>query len=428
MNMAATWAGLATRPAASLTRHSLAVVLAGGRGSRLGDLTAQRAKPAVPFGGSARIIDFALSNALNSGIRRVGIATQYKAFSLIQHLHRAWSFLRPERNESLDILPASQRVAEDRWYQGTADAVYQNLDILSTYDCEQVIVLAGDHVYKMDYSVILAEQAESGADVVIACLEVPREEASAFGVVDVDEHDRIVRFIEKPNDPPGMPDKPDRSFVSMGIYVFRTDFLFDLLRQDAENEDSGHDFGHDLIPYIVRHGHARVHRFSRSCVKSTPRADDYWRDVGTLDTYFEANLDLTNVLPQFDLYDADWPIWTSMEMLPPAKFVHDVDGRRGYATGSLVSPGCIVSGATVRNSLLSSRVRVKSYAQLDRVVALPGTVIGQQARLRDVILDGDLVVPRGLVVGEDPAHDAERFHRTEKGVCLITREMLERLE
>jgi glucose-1-phosphate adenylyltransferase len=410
-----------------LARNTLALVLAGGRGSRLRELTDRRAKPAVHFGGTARIIDFALSNALNSGIRRIGVATQYKAHSLIRHLQRGWTFLRTERNESFDILPASQQVAEDQWYEGTADAVFQNLEIIERYPVEHVVVLAGDHVYKMDYGPMLEQHVGAGADVTVGCIEVLREQAVAFGVMRVDGEDRIEHFIEKPNDPPGLPDRPDRALASMGIYVFDAGFLYDQLRRDAGEPASAHDFGRDIIPYIARHGKAVAHRFSRSCVKSSPAAEDYWRDVGTLDAYFEANLDLTSVVPELNLYDRTWPIWTTTEMLPPAKFVHDVEGRRGQATASLVSNGCIVSGARVRNSLLATGVRVNSWAELDQAVILPYVEVGRGARLRNVIVDSDVRIPPGLVVGEEPDLDARRFRRTEKGVCLITQAMLDRL-
>ena len=421
---------LPLRPHAALAgvlRNTLALVLAGGRGARLKELTDRRAKPAVPFGGTARIIDFALSNAINSGIRRIGIATQYKAHSLIRHLQRGWTFLRSERNESFDILPASQRTSDGRWYQGTADAVFQNLDILERYPVDHVVVLAGDHVYKMDYASMLAQHLDSRADVTVGCVEVPRSTATGFGVMRVDDTLRIERFIEKPNDPPGIPDDPDRALASMGIYVFQVPFLYDQLRRDAEDPYSQHDFGHDLIPYLVQHGRAVAHRLSRSAVRSDPQAEAYWRDVGTLDAFFEANLDLTSVLPALDLYDRRWPIWTTTEMLPPAKFVHDEDGRRGTAISSLVANGCIVSGANVRRSLLSTGVRVNSFAEIERAVILPHAQIGRGARLRDVIVDAGVRVPPGLVVGQDPALDERRFRRTEKGVCLITQAMLDRL-
>jgi glucose-1-phosphate adenylyltransferase len=410
-----------------LARTAMAYVLAGGRGSRLMELTDRRAKPAVYFGGKSRIIDFALSNALNSGIRRIGVATQYKAHSLIRHLNRGWNFFRVERNESFDILPASQRVSETEWYAGTADAVYQNIDIIESYGPEHIVILAGDHIYKMDYEPMLQMHEEREADVTVGCIEVPRSEASAFGVMQTDATDRIVAFLEKPSDPPVMPGSPDTVLASMGIYVFATKFLFDELRRDAADANSSRDFGKDLIPYLVKHGKAIAHRFQQSCVRSDFEADAYWRDVGTLDAYWKANIDLTDVIPSLDLYDSDWPIWTYGEVTPPAKFVHDQDGRRGQAISSLISGGCIVSGAALRNSLLFTRVRAHSYASAENSVVLPDVDIGRSARLRNVIVDRGVRIPAGLVVGEDPALDGERFRRTEQGICLITQPMLDRL-
>jgi glucose-1-phosphate adenylyltransferase len=415
----------ANRP---LARDAMAFVLAGGRGSRLMELTAKRAKPAVYFGGKSRIIDFALSNALNSGIRRIGVATQYKAHSLIRHLQRGWNFFRPERNESFDVLPASQRVSEEQWYLGTADAVYQNLDIMESYGPEYVVILAGDHVYKMDYEQMLAQHANSGADVTVGCIEVPRIEATGFGVMGVDAADRIVSFIEKPNDPPGIPDRPDFALASMGIYAFKAETLYEQLRRDAANLQSSHDFGRDLIPWLVSHGSAVAHRFSRSCVRSDQEQAIYWRDVGTVDAYWEANIDLTTVLPHLDLYDRDWPIWTYGEVTPPAKFVHDEQGRRGTAVSSLVSGGCIISGASLRRSLLFTGVHVHSYAQLEGAVVLPYVDIGRHARLSNVVIDRGVRIPEGLVVGEDPETDARRFRRTQRGICLITQPMIDRLK
>jgi glucose-1-phosphate adenylyltransferase len=415
----------ANRP---LARDAMAFVLAGGRGSRLMELTSKRAKPAVYFGGKSRIIDFALSNALNSGIRRIGVATQYKAHSLIRHLQRGWNFFRPERNESFDVLPASQRVSEEQWYLGTADAVYQNLDIMESYGPEYVVILAGDHVYKMDYELMLAQHANSGADVTVGCIEVPRVEATGFGVMGVDGQDRIVSFIEKPNDPPGMPDRPDFSLASMGIYAFKAEALYEQLRRDAADLQSSHDFGRDLIPWLVSHGKAVAHRFSKSCVRSDQEQAIYWRDVGTVDAYWEANIDLTTVLPHLDLYDRDWPIWTYGEVTPPAKFVHDEQGRRGLAVSSLVSGGCIISGASLRRSLLFTGVHVHSYAQLEGAVVLPYVDIGRHARLSNVVIDRGVRIPEGLIVGEDPDADARRFRRTQRGICLITQPMIDRLK
>ena len=415
----------AARP---LARDAMAFVLAGGRGSRLMELTAKRAKPAVYFGGKSRIIDFALSNALNSGIRRIGVATQYKAHSLIRHLQRGWNFFRPERNESFDVLPASQRVSEEQWYLGTADAVFQNLDIMESYGPEYVVILAGDHVYKMDYEVMLAQHANSGADVTVGCIEVPRQEATGFGVMGVDDQDRIISFIEKPNDPPGIPDRPDFALASMGIYAFKADVLYDQLRRDAADLQSSHDFGRDLLPWMVGNGKAVAHRFSKSCVRSDQEQAIYWRDAGTVDAYWEANIDLTTVLPHLDLYDRDWPIWTYGEVTPPAKVVHDDHGRRGLAVSSLVSGGCIISGAALRRSLLFTGVHVHSYAQLEGAVVLPYVDIGRHARLTNVVIDRGVRIPEGLVVGEDPESDTRRFRRTQRGVCLITQPMIDRLK
>ena len=410
-----------------LARDAMAYVLAGGRGSRLKELTDRRAKPAVYFGGKTRIIDFALSNALNSGIRRIGVATQYKAHSLIRHLQRGWNFFRPERNESFDILPASQRVSETQWYEGTADAVYQNLDIILPHDPEYMVILAGDHIYKMDYEIMLQQHVNSGADVTIGCLEVPRMEATGFGVMHVDEHDVIIDFVEKPADPPGIPGNESMALASMGIYVFHTKFLADLLKRDAADPNSSRDFGKDIIPYVVKHGRAVAHRFNQSCVRSELEEKSYWRDVGTVDAYWQANIDLTDIVPELDLYDSQWPIWTYSEITPPAKFVHDTDGRRGHAISSLVSGNCIVSGATINRTLLFTGCRVNSYSYLDHAVVLPEVVINRHARLKNVVIDRGVVIPEGLVVGEDPVLDAKRFRRTESGICLITQNMIDKL-
>jgi glucose-1-phosphate adenylyltransferase len=413
---------------APLSRHAMAYVLAGGRGSRLLELTDIRAKPAVYFGGKFRIIDFALSNALNSGIRRIAVATQYKAHSLIRHLQRGWNFFRPERNETFDILPASQRVSEEKWYLGTADAVFQNMDIVQDYECQFIVILAGDHVYKMDYEPMLQQHVDQGADVTVGCLEAPRAEASGFGVMHVDDQDRIIDFVEKPADPPPMPGRPDLSLVSMGIYVFNIDFLAEELRRDAADPESSHDFGKDIIPRLVKHGKAVAHPFSRSAIRPSPEAPPYWRDVGTIDSYFSANIDLTEIVPDLDLYDRSWPIWTYSEMNAPAKFVHDHPGRRGSAVSSLVAGDCVVSGASVVRSLLFSGVRVNSYSSLELGVVLPRVEIGRSARLRNVIIDRGVRIPEGLVVGDDPALDARRFRRSEGGVCLITQKMIDQLD
>ena len=413
---------------APLARDAMAYVLAGGRGSRLMELTDRRAKPAVYFGGMSRIIDFALSNAINSGIRRIGVATQYKAHSLIRHMNRAWNFMRPERNESFDILPASQRISESAWYEGTADAVYQNIDIIQSHAPKYMIILAGDHIYKMDYELMLQQHVNSGADVTVGCLVVPRAEASGFGVMATDKNGTITAFVEKPADPPGIPGDPAHALASMGIYVFETRFLFDQLRRDAATAGSSRDFGGDIIPYIVKHGKAVAHRFTDSCIRAAEQIGEYWRDVGTLDAYFDANLDLTDTVPQLNMYDRDWPIWTDQVVAAPAKFVHDEDGRRGYAISSLISQDCIVSGATARRSLLFTGVKMGSFSSIDEAVVLPRSNIGRGARLTRVIIDSGVRIPEGLVVGEDPELDAKRFRRSENGVCLITRAMIEQLK
>ena len=416
------------RPNQRLSSQAMAFVLAGGRGSRLKELTDRRAKPAVYFGGKTRIIDFALSNAINSGIRRIGVATQYKAHSLIRHMQRAWNFMRPERNESFDILPASQRISEMLWYEGTADAVFQNIDIIAAHGPKYMVILAGDHVYKMDYELMLQQHVNSGADVTVGCLVVPRKEATGFGVMHVDKDDRITAFVEKPADPPGIPGQEDMALASMGIYVFETEFLFDQLRRDADDPDSKRDFGGDIIPYIVKHGKAQAHRFTHSCIRAAEEIEEYWRDVGTVDAYFEANLDLTDTVPKLDMYDRDWPIWSDAVVAAPAKFVHDEEGRRGMAISSLISNDCIVSGSTARRSLLFTGVKMGSYSSVDEAVILPYCNIGRGARLSRVIIDSGVRIPEGLVVGEDPVFDGQRFRRTENGVCLITKSMIQRLE
>jgi len=411
-----------------LSDKTLAMVLAGGRGSRLKDLTEIRAKPAVYFGGKFRIIDFALSNAMNSGIKRIAVATQYKQHSLIRHLQRGWNFYRAERNESFDIMPASQTMSDDRWYEGTADAVYQNIPIIENYEnVEYVVVLAGDHIYKMDYELMLEEHVNSGADVTVGCLEVTQKEARAFGVMHVDEKDVITDFLEKPDNPPTIPGMTDVCLASMGIYVFNKEFLFDQLNRDAADPNTQRDFGKNIIPYIVENGKAQAHRFTKSCVKSDGEQEAYWRDVGTVDAYMDANLDLCSYEPALNLYDRDWPIWTYSELAPSAKFIHDEVGRRGHAVNSLVSAGCIVSGARVDQSLLFTSVYVHSYSTLKRAIVLPGVDIGEVTQLTNVIIDRGVQIPKGLAVGNDPELDAKRFYRTENGVCLITQKMIDAL-
>ncbi|QDC10291.1 glucose-1-phosphate adenylyltransferase [Oceanicola sp. D3] len=410
-----------------LSQRSMAFVLAGGRGSRLKELTDRRVKPAVYFGGKTRIIDFALSNAVNSGIRRMAVATQYKAHSLIRHCQRGWNFFRAERNEFLDILPASQRVSESMWYRGTADAVTQNIDIVDSYGIDYIVILAGDHIYKMDYEIMLEQHVKADADVTIGCLTVPRKDASAFGVMAVDTESRITSFLEKPADPPATPEDPTKALASMGIYVFKWSFLRELLLADAEDTNSSHDFGNDLIPDIVKNGKAIAHRFDDSCVRAEG-APSYWRDVGTLDAFWEANIDLTDFTPELDLWDRDWPIWTYSESAPPAKFIHDEKDRRGVAISSMVSGGCVISGTEVRNSLLFTQVHTNSYAVLDHSVVLPDVVVHRSARLRKCVIDRGVEIPKGLVVGEDPVEDAKFFRVTEKGTTLITADMVAKWE
>ncbi|WP_077001839.1 glucose-1-phosphate adenylyltransferase [Variovorax sp. KK3] len=415
-----------------LVRRAIALVLAGGRGSRLKQLTDRRAKPAVYFGGKFRIIDFALSNCLNSGIRRMAVVTQYKSHSLMRHLQRGWSFLRAELNEMVDVLPAQQRVGEEHWYRGTADAVYQNLDIIQTRSTphDYVVVLAGDHVYKMDYSIMLADHVAHGRGCTVGCIEVPRMEAVAFGVMAVDEARNITAFLEKPADPPPMPGKADVALASMGIYIFDSEYLYTLLEEDSADPDSDHDFGKDIIPRTVAQGRAVAHPFGMSCVTRARRGADvpaYWRDVGTIDAFWAANLDLASITPELDIYDTDWPIWTYQRQLPPAKFVLDRDGKHGMTVNTIVSGGCIVSGSHVKDSVLFSNVRVHSFCKIEEAVLLPDVEVGRGARLSKVVVDRACVIPEDMVVGEDAEADAARFERTEGGVVLITRDMLKRL-
>ncbi|MFN0314144.1 MAG: glucose-1-phosphate adenylyltransferase [Burkholderiales bacterium] len=405
-----------------LTKSAYALILAGGRGSRLKQLTDWRAKPAVPFGGKFRIIDFPLSNCVNSGIRRIGVATQYKSHSLIRHIQRGWSFMDGRMKEFIDLLPASQRVQED-WYQGTADAVYQNLDILKANDPAYVLILAGDHVYKMDYGRMLAYHVSKHADMTVACIEAPLEDAKSFGVMGVDEDWRIRTFEEKPAHPAPIPGRADVALASMGIYAFNANFLYEQLIRDAADPHSSHDFGKDLIPYLVPRHRVVAHRFQDSGV-GVNHGLPYWRDVGTVDAYWEGNLDLTHVTPVLNLYDQDWPIWTFQEQLPPAKFVFDDEGRRGMAVDSSVSGGCIISGSVVRRSLLFSNVHVHSYCNIEDSVILPDVEIHRNVKLRRCVVDKRCVLPEGFTAGFDPGQDAKRFHVTEKGVTLITPAML----
>lgn len=411
--------GQTRRFVSRLTRNTLALILAGGRGSRLKHLTLWRAKPAVPFGGKFRIIDFPLSNCLNSGIRSIGVLTQYKAHSLIQHIHRGWNFLRGEFGEFVELLPAQQRI-ETSWYEGTADAVYQNLDIIRNHHPEFVLILAGDHIYKMDYGPMIADHVKRGADMTVGCIEVPLERAREFGVMSVDADNRVIEFNEKPAQPHPMPGRPDVALASMGIYVFNTQFLYRILIDDNDNAASSHDFGKDIIPSVI-HSH-KVVAYPFRDEETGKQA--YWRDVGTVDAFWEANLELIGVTPELNLYDSQWPIWTYQEQLPPAKFVFDDEDRRGMAVDSMVSGGCIISGALVRHSLLFSNVKVHSRAKLQDAVVLPNVEIGANSRITRAVIDKGCRVPADTVIGEDPDADAERFYVTKGGVVLVTPEML----
>ncbi len=409
----------------SNTRNTIALILAGGRGSRLHQLTDWRAKPAVPFGGKFRIIDFTLSNCVNSGIRRIGIATQYKAQSLVRHIQYGWSFLDGRFKEFVELLPAQQMTGEV-WYQGTADAVFQNIDILRRHSPKFVLILGGDHIYKMDYSKLITDHVEKSADMTVACLTIPLEETSDFGIMSVNDEWRITSFSEKPKpeNATSIPGKPGQALASMGIYVFNASFLFEQLIRDHKENGSSHDFAKDLIPHQVPRYRVFAHRFLDSCVNIAPSGVPYWRDVGTVDAYWEANLDLTTVIPELNLYDEDWPIWTHQEQLPPAKFIHEKKGQLGQAVNSMVSGGCLISGSTVRRSLLFSNVHVHSYSNIEDSVILPNVEIGRNVRLKRVVVDKNCVIPEGLTVGYDQEEDHKRFYVTDKNITLITPEML----
>lgn len=407
------------RRASDLTRRTLALVLAGGEGSRLMDLTAWRAKPAVPIGGKYRIIDFPLSNCVNSGIRRIGVLTQYKSHSLIRHLQRAWGFMRAEIGEFVEIVPAQQRTDKKEWYQGTADALFQNIDIMQRHHPEYVLVLGGDHVYTMDYSEMLLYHAKSGADFTVGSIEVPVSEASSFGVMSVDEEMRITRFTEKPKHPDAIPGRPGIALVSMGIYIFSKDFLYRVLMEDAGNKHSSHDFGKDIIPASIAEARGMAFAFRNG--EGEPA---YWRDVGTLQSYWQTNMDLCSVKPELNLYDRDWPIWTYQPQYPPAKFVFDDEGRRGEAIDSLVAGGCILSGARLKRSVLFSATTVEHYSHIKDSVILPKVSIGRNCRINRAIIDKGCVIHDGMVIGEDPVEDAKRFHVTREGIVLVTSAML----
>lgn len=402
----------------NLSKNTLALVLAGGEGSRLKQLTKWRAKPAVPFGGKYRIIDFVMSNCVNSGIRKIGVVTQYKSHSLIRHVQRAWSFMRYEVGEFVELMPAQQRI-DKGWYQGTADAVYQNLDILRHHTPEYVLILGGDHIYSMDYTEMLLAHKQSGADVTVGCIEVPVEEASDFGVMSVDQAMKITRFAEKPSQPESIPGKPQSSLVSMGIYIFSSDFLYQTLIADKDNEGSSHDFGKDIIPSLIENHNVQAFPFADESGEPA-----YWRDVGTLQAFWKANIDLCSITPELNLYDRDWPIWTYQPQLPPAKFTFDDEGRRGEAIDSLVSGGCIISGARIKRSVISNDCRVHSYSQVKDTVVLPQVIINRNCRIQNAVIDKDCVIPEGTVIGEDIEQDRQRFFVDESGIVLVTPDML----
>jgi glucose-1-phosphate adenylyltransferase len=409
-----------------LPKRCVTLVLAGGRGSRLQELTDSRAKPAVYFGGKFRIIDFVLSNCLNSGFRRIGIITQYKSHSLLRHLQRGWSFLRGELNEFIDFLPAQQRVDEEHWYRGTADAVYQNIDILRSYNPEYVVILAGDHIYKMDYQVMLQDHVASGFGCTVGCIDVPRAEGSAFGIMAIDKNRKVTDFIEKPANPPASPENPDISLASMGIYIFNASYLYKLLAEDIINPLSKHDFGKDIIPRAVHDAQAFAHPFNMSCVQIARENKAYWRDVGTVDAFWEANLDLASNMPELNLYDHNWPIWTHQEQLPPAKFIPDSKGEYGTIFNSLASGGCIIAGSHISHTVMFSNVRVESFCKLEQAVILPNTHIGENCQLKKVVIDRGCNIPAGTMIGFNSDEDSRRFTRTENGVVLVTSKMLTR--
>ncbi len=403
-----------------ITKNTLALILAGGRGSRLQELTQWRTKPAVPFGGKFRIIDFPLSNCINSGIRRIGILTQYKAHSLILHVQKGWGFLRGEFGEYIELIPAQQRIDENSWYTGTADAVHQNIDIMRGHNPDYVLILAGDHIYRMDYGAMIAHHVATGADITVGCIDVDLQTAKSFGVMRVDDDSRVIEFEEKPDDPKPIPGSDDTALASMGIYVFNKSFLFEQLIKDADMPSSTHDFGKDIIPSVI--DKYRVMAYPFRDPKSGRQG--YWRDVGTIDAFWATNLELIGVTPELNLYDRTWPIWTYQEQLPPAKFIFDDDDRRGMAVDSMVSGGCIISGSVVRHSLLFSNVRVNSYCSVESSVILPDVDIGRNCRIKNAVIDKRCRIPDNTVIGEDPKADAKRFTVSPNGVVLVTPSML----
>jgi len=407
-----------TQAVSDLTRSTLVLVLAGGEGSRLKNLTKWRAKPAVPFGGKYRIIDFALSNCINSGMRRIGVLTQYKSHSLIRHLQRAWGFMRPEIGEFVEIIPAQQRLRPE-WYQGTADAIYQNLDIIYRHEPDYVLVLGGDHIYTMNYAKMLAAHAQTGAELTVGCIEVPLEEAKGFGVMSVDEEYRITAFAEKPDEPECVPGKPDVALASMGIYIFSMEFLTKALILDAEDETSQHDFGKNIIPAAIQHAKSIAYPYLNS--RGEP---DYWRDVGSLYSYWKANIELCDIEPELNLYERDWPIWTYQSQSPPAKFAFDDEGRRGQAIDSLVAGGCIISGAKVKRSVIFFNTRIETGSYVRKSVILPKVRIGKNCLIKNCVIDKGTVIPDGFQVGVDPEEDRRRFVVTDEGIVLVTPGMM----
>ena len=400
-------------------RDTLAVVMAGGRGTRLNRLTARHSKPAVPFGGKYRIIDFTLSNCINSGVHKIAILTQYRAHSLIRHVERAWSFFRDEFGEFVELLPAQERFESSSWYLGTADSVYQNLDIIQDHRPTYVLVLAGDHVYKMDYGVMIAAHLRKEADVTVGCVNVPIKEAMHFGMIEADEDGRVIGFEEKPIKPKYKPGHKDLALASMGIYIFSIDYLVGVLERDAQSPTSTHDFGKDILPAIYQE-----HRVYTSQLDVESSDYGYWRDVGTVYAYWQANLELIGVTPPLNLYDPDWPIRTYQAQLPPAKFVFDDDGRRGMAVDSMVSAGCIISGSKISHSLLSNNVRLHSYSTIKDSVLLPNVVVGRNCRITNAVIDSDCRIPENTVIGEDLESDRQYFHVTPEGIVLVCPEML----
>jgi len=407
------------RHISKLTSETLAIILAGGRGSRLKALTDWRAKPAVPFGGKFRIIDFPLSNCINAGIRHISVVTQYKSHSLQRHLQRGWGFLSGQFGEFVEVLSAQQRTGEG-WYAGTADAIYQNLDIMRHYNPEYVLVLAGDHIYKMDYGKMIAAHVAKGADITVGCIPVPRAEAGEFGVMSINGEGRVIEFAEKPANPKPMPGDDEKSLASMGIYVFSVEYLRNRLMEDAKDKTSSHDFGKDIIPSAIENANVFSFRFMNANT-GTP---GYWRDVGTIDAYWEANVDLANINPELDLYDNSWPIWTYQEQLPPAKFAFDDEGRRGMAVDTMLSGGCLITGTTVRHSVLFSNVRIHSFSEIENSVVLPDVEIRRGCRIKRCVIDKGARIPEETVIGEDPVEDAKRFYVSENGIVLVTPEML----